>query len=119
MKIYFLLLITFFLSNCSSGLKCKIYGHIYSKENKPIEIVKLGQMAEISPGKYYPGIIDTLHVSKSGKFEYIFKKTKSIKDKKFSVYFECEGYEKYVKTINILENKTINMDTIFLQKSTP
>ena len=58
---------------------------------------------------------DNIHVNEDGYFKYTIKKIESKLDKDFHLYFKQKGLERKVLTINIIDNKIVNLDTIFMK----
>ncbi len=115
MKNFIFIIVAALSTSCSQKINCELIGNVQTFQNISIDSIEIGQMAQISPRNFVPGIIGKSKVDSKGDFTYVLKKDKYKRDKNFNIYFTHYGYGDVVKTINIYDNKKINLDTIYLK----
>ncbi len=116
MRILLVVFITVSLIGCHQKINCNISGYVFTKEKPRIDSIEIGQMARHSPINYTEIKFNSIKINKNGFFKYNLKKRKSNSDKKFNIYFTSNRYNKVVKTTNIYDNKSINLDTTYFKK---
>ncbi len=101
--------------NCKKHINTHISGYVYLNDTIPAKTYEIGGYIQFSPRdlKYFSRT--DVHFTENGLFSFEINKNSTKEDKEFAVIIKKKGYQPIHKYVNLLENKKIHLDTIFLE----
>ena len=107
--------IILFITSCTNTIDTKITGFIYINKNLPVSNIEIGSKIEYSPMHSKYAKREDLVFKKNGEFEFEIKRKELKGDHNFAIIFRKKGYEDTYRFVDIINNREIDLDTIFLK----
>jgi hypothetical protein len=103
------------LAGCKNNIDTKIKGLVYINSKTPAKNITIETRVVLAPMKSLYSKRTDLVLKKNGEFEFEIKRKELKGDHNFTILITKKGYEDTYRFVDIINNREIDLDTIFLK----
>ena len=103
------------LAGCKNNIDTKIKGLVYINSKTPAKNITIETRVVLAPMKSLYSKRTDLVFKKNGEFEFEIKRKELKGDHNFTILITKKGYEDTYRFVDIINNREIDLDTIFLK----